>query len=515
MQTNEAVVAALRRDVEDEVQTLIRRLADLDARQAARLQDLEREVLQAVFRLGRRWLGSVLAWQAAREPAPARRTGGCGHQQRLVGWRPKQLLTLLGVVPWSRAYYQCPQCQGTAGTTGTGQREGHGEGHGHGEAPADARVGVVGRRTSAGVQEAVGYLAAFLPLEEVAVNLSRRLPLHLSARQVLALIQPVGEALQAQEDAQVAAVWTDAAQARTVPRDATRQTTSLASPDPIARLYIELDGVMARVRRGSVPFEGEEAARDGDVYREVKVGAVFVGTPGRACSSLAADGTAGPTVRVDTVTRPPRNAGPAAIRYVARRTSADHFGPLLYRLAHDAGLDQAQEVVVLGDGAAWIWRLADEHFPQATQIVDLWHAQQHVWTVAHAVFGRGALAGAVWAEQACGWLVQGDIERLVAAIQALPAVSPEPGQARSIPEVEADYFTGHAARMRYPAFRARGLQVGSGIAEAGCKTVVTTRAKRSGMRWSPAGLDALLPLRTAVLNGTYDAFWQAQPGVLT
>ena len=69
--------------------------------------------------------------------------------------------------------------------------------------------------------------------------------------------------------------------------------------------------------------------------------------------------------------------------------------------------------------------------------------------------------------------------------------------------------------MRYPAFRARGLQVGSGIAEAGCKTVVTTRAKRSGMRWSPAGLDALLPLRTAVPNGTYDAFWQAQTGVLT
>ncbi len=69
--------------------------------------------------------------------------------------------------------------------------------------------------------------------------------------------------------------------------------------------------------------------------------------------------------------------------------------------------------------------------------------------------------------------------------------------------------------MRYPTFRAQGMQVGSGVAEAGCKTVVTVRAKRCGMRWSPAGLDAILPLRTAVLNGTYDAFWQTQPGVLT
>jgi len=83
-----------------------------------------------------------------------------------------------------------------------------------------------------------------------------------------------------------------------------------------------------------------------------------------------------------------------------------------------------------------------------------------------------------------------------------------------VPEVEADYFTRNAARMRYPCFRAQGMQVGSGIAEAACKTVVSTRAKRSGMRWTPAGLDGLLALRTAVLNDTYDAFWQSQRGVL-
>jgi hypothetical protein len=205
-------------------------------------------------------------------------------------------------------------------------------------------------------------------------------------------------------------------------------------------------------------------------------------------------------------------AGP--IRYVARRARASTFGPLLYERAVQAGLSRAREVVVLGDGAHWIWDLAEDHFPGAVQIVDLWHAQQHVWNVAHAVFGRGTAAGAIWAETLCTSLVQGQITALVTAIQALPPVAPPPGQCRSVPEVEAHYFARNAARMRYPLFRAQGMQVGSGIAEAACKTVVSTRAKRSGMRWTPVGLDRLLALRTAVLNDTYDAFWQTQTGGL-
>jgi hypothetical protein len=77
-----------------------------------------------------------------------------------------------------------------------------------------------------------------------------------------------------------------------------------------------------------------------------------------------------------------------------------------------------------------------------------------------------------------------------------------------------DSFISHAARMRYPAFRAQGMQIGSGIAEAACKMVVSTRTKRSGMRWTPAGLDAVLALRVALLNGTYDSFCKQQPHLL-
>jgi len=300
----------------------------------------------------------------------------------------------------------------------------------------------------------------------------------------------VGEALTSAEDRQGQTVQAQAKQARSQPQE--QQQTK-----EIERLYIELDGVLARMRRGSVPMEKEERQRQGDVYREIKAGAVFRAERGPKRSELV------PGVYVDT-------PQPDSMRYVARRTAKGGFGWLLYQLALHGGLEQAQQVVVIGDGAPWIWNLAAEHFPEAVQIVDLYHAKAHVWEVAHAVFGRGTAAGTVWATQACSLLEQGQSEALVSAIEALPPIAPEPGQARSCPERAVDYFTTNAARMRYPVFRAQGMHLGSGIAEAACKTIVSTRAKRSGMRWTPEGIDALLPLRTSVLNGAYDSLWQQE-----
>jgi Uncharacterised protein family (UPF0236) len=261
---------------------------------------------------------------------------------------------------------------------------------------------------------------------------------------------------------------------------------------PIRRLYIETDGVTARMRRGSVPMEETETKRKGDVYREIKVGAVFEGVPGRERSELV------PGVFVDE---------PGPITYLARRMSAEAFGPFLYALAQQCGLDRASEVVILGDGAHWIRRLVEQHFPHAVQILDLYHAREHVWKVANTVHGPGTREGATWAKQADGLLSHGKIEELVQMIEKLPALPAEPGTSRSILAIEADYFRSNAERMRYPVFRAKGMHIGSGIAEAACKTVVSTRAKRSGMRWTPDGLDAVLALRTSVLNLSYDPFW--------
>jgi len=227
------------------------------------------------------------------------------------------------------------------------------------------------------------------------------------------------------------------------------------------------------------------------------VGAVFEGIPGRERSELV------PGILLDE---------PGPITYVARRLNVEAFGRFLYTLAQQGGLERAREVVLLGDGARWIRHVVEEHFPNAVQIVDLYHAREHVWNVANAVYGPATPQGAAWAKQADDLLSHGQIEELVQMIEQLPSIPALPDASRSIPEIEAEYFLSNAQRMRYPAFRAKGMHIGSGIAEAACKTVVSTRAKKSGMRWTPDGLDAVLALRTCVLNQSYDSFWdQARP----
>ena len=480
METKEGLTRVLMQEAEAGVLKLLEQLHQLPE---GDLKGLEQQVMETIFQIGRGWMQSVLSEAAPEEQAPAERVGSCGHRQQLVGYRPKQVLSLLGKLTFKRAYYQCVREEQDAPARTQ-------DGCTHGEAPADRLWGIQGRRTTAGVQQAVGYLCATSTLEEAAASLSRLLPLQISARQALNLLQPLGEAVQQQEDEQMRVLWESASQARS--------TSSPAEADqhePIERLSIELDGVFARLRRGSVPMQEQERKRPGDVYREVKVGAVFEASRGPERSRLA------PGVFVD-------EAGPK--HYVARRSKAEDFGKLLYTLAVEQGLERAQQLVALGDGAAWIWRLVAEHFPTAVQIVDVWHAKEHVWKVAHAVFGAATPQASVWAEHACRLLVEGKIEELVEELVVLPPVPPEPGASRSVPDIERDYFISNAGRLRYPAFRAQGMHIGSGIAEAACKTVVETRAKRSGMRWTPEGLDAVLPLRTAKLNGTYDQFWQDQ-----
>jgi len=443
-----------------------------------KLEQLEEQVVKTSQQVGRTLLEGVLdSWLRDQRPA-ARREGSCGHRQRLVGERPKELLTLVGRVKFVRPYYQCLEGFEQDGICT------------HGEAPDDVLWGVHERRTTSGVQREISYLCGRLTFEEAADTFCRQVPLGMSGRQALTLMRPLGEALAAGQDHHVTALQTQAKQAQSQP---------CAQPPQkeIERLYIELDGVFARMRRGSVPMEQEERHRTGDVYREIKAGAVFRAERGPKRSELA------PGVYVDTPAK-------GSVQYVARRSAKGGFGWLLYQLAVQCGLAQAQQVVVVGDGAPWIWNLAAEHFPGAVQIVDLYHAKEHVWDVAHAVFGGTTAAATAWATAACSLLEAGQIADLVSAIGTLPPIPPEPGQARSIPERAVDYFTTNAQRMRYPVFRAQGMHIGSGIAEAACKTIVSTRAKRSGMRWTPEGLDALLPLRTAVLNRAYDSFWEEE-----
>lgn len=471
METNEKLKTALLQETE---KAMVEMITELERVKEGDLQTLEQKVLTACLSLGRSMMESIL--NHVGEERKARRDGDCGHRQRLVGMRPKQLHTLMGKVTIRRAYYQCLTKEEEESTACS-----------HGQAPYDSVWGPFTGRTSPGVQRLLGKLVARMTLSESVETFNAILPLSMSERQALNLVQPVGEALRKQEDEQVQVLFEQASKKETHPSE-----QSTAQGQSIRRMYIETDGVTARMRRGSVPMEETEIKRKGDVYREIKVGAVFEGRPGRERSELV------PGVFLDE---------PGPIKYIARRMSAEAFGPFLYTLAQRCGLDRACEVVILGDGAHWIRRLVEQHVPGAVQIVDLYHAREHVWKVANAVHGPATAEGTAWAKQADELLSHGKIEELIQMIEKLPAIPATPDASRSVPEIEADYFRSNASRMRYPAFRAKGMHIGSGIAEAACKTVVSTCAKRSGMRWTPNGLDAVLALRTSVLNLSYDLFW--------
>ncbi len=475
METSESLKIALVQRAEEEIEKMVEQLQRLGE---GDLKELEQVILRSSLSIGRGMLEQILTHDQQERKQPTRRQGSCGHRQRLVANRSKQVLTMFGRITIERQYYQCllpVEAKHLGRCT-------------HGEAPFDEEWGLSSGRTSPGVQKLISFLAASMTLSEATQVFTCLLPLDLSERQALNLLQPVGEALQCQEDEQMQQIFE---QART--KHTCRQERRSGNPKPIRRLYIELDGVLARLRRGCVPLEEHERKREGDVYREVKVGAVFQASRGRERSHLVKE------VFLDE---------PGPITYVARRTNAETFAPLLYQLAHRCGLEQAEQVVVLGDGAAWIRRVVAEHFPQAIHIVDLYHAREHVWKVANAVYTRGTQQASIWAHAVCDLLCEGRISEVVKRIEELPAIQPEPGAARSVPEIEAEYFRTNSERMCYPTFRAQGMHIGSGIAEAACKTVVSTRAKRSGMRWTPAGLDAVLALRTAVLNQSYEDFWK-------
>src|SRR5436309_10726665 len=465
--------------------TLVKLVKEIEGIEDGNVKELEQKIYKGVLELGRNLFQCRI--NQSGEKAAGKQVGECGHKQHVVDYRTKQILTMMGKVEFKRAYYQCQREEEQKGEKDEQKQRCPGR------APADHIWGIDQRRTTPGVQEAVSYLCARLTFEEAAETFSRFLPLKMSARQAQNLMEPVGKALADEEEKVLKALFEQAAQKHT----SVQELQEHLAFKSIERLYIETDGIMERLRRGTVAMEEKEKTRKGDVYREMKVGVIFEAERGRERSELA------PDVWIDT---PKQNS----MRYVARRTAKGDFDQLLYGLARQSGLEQAKQIVVLGDGAPWIWKLACEHFPGAVQIVDLYHAQEHVWQVARAVYGPQTEAATVWAKQACDLLVHGKIEELVAGIAALPPIAPEPGESRSVPEKAVDYFTTNAARMRYPTFRAQGMHVGSGIAEAACKTVVATRLKRSGMRWTPAGLDALLPLRTSVLNQTYDAFWEGQ-----
>jgi hypothetical protein len=186
--------------------------------------------------------------------------------------------------------------------------------------------------------------------------------------------------------------------------------------------------------------------------------------------------------------------------YVMTRGGLDALREQLFAEASRHGLGQARDVLVVADGAVWIWNLVDDRFPQARQRLDLFHAKQHLWAVAEALHGAGTTAAQAWLKPLLAQLEGGHIPRLLDDLRtALAGLVAAP---RALLEREIGYFETNRARLDYADGKQRGEPVGSGAMESTCRQY-QCRFKRPGQFWTQAGDEALLCLETFWRNGRW------------
>jgi hypothetical protein len=295
------------------------------------------------------------------------------------------------------------------------------------------------------VKALVAGVSARLPFRESVDLLQTTLGFDIEDSSADELMREVGERLRAQQDALMAGIESG-------------EITPLVA-GALRRLYVGMDGTSAHI--------------DGS-WHEVKTGVVYEGRAGKDGIDEA-DGAV----------------------YVAAQEPAERFGSRLYMIAAQAGVQRAQEAVVIGDGAPWIGTVAEHHYPGATQILDFWHACEHIHALAAAYYGEGEPRRKRWAAEHCRRLKAHGPGKLLRALRR-----PKPATAQQAEAVrrERGYFTRNRHRMQYPQYRAAGMMIGSGPVEAACKAVVGQRLKGSGMRWSEDGADAVLATRAALLS---------------
>jgi hypothetical protein len=380
----------------------------------------------------------------------ARLICGAGHEAIFIDYRCKEITTVLAPVAVKRAYYHCAVC-----ATGV--------------IPKDQELDVVGTSFSPGVRRLMGRVGGKESFNEGRRDLEELSGIRVKTKEVERIAEGIGaqlEALGQRERAQAGA----------------ENVVALKS---VAKLYVSFDGTGVPVikretegRRGKSPT-GEAHTR------EAKLGCVFTQTA------------------VDEKGCPVRDE--AATTYVGAIETAAEFGWRIYGEAERRGLRRAAQVIVIGDGAPWVWGIAAEHFPGAIEIVDLYHAREHLADLSKLVYGAASAKARQWTIARLAQLDEGKIESLLLCLRRL---RPPAAQTQEAVRQTIRYFENNRERMRYAQFRRQGLFVGSGVIEAGCKTIVGQRLKQSGMRWSLRGANAIIALRCAQLSGRWEDFWE-------
>jgi hypothetical protein len=190
------------------------------------------------------------------------------------------------------------------------------------------------------------------------------------------------------------------------------------------------------------------------------------------------------------------------VDYYVDTASASEISDLVWASGFARQADQAEELIFVADGAQWIWDLVQEHFPQAVQIVDWYHACAYLPPVAHLAFPDDPTQRQAWLEQTRTALWEGQLETVIAACQQ--QVQPHL-PARDDPAHKAvTYYTNNRQRMDYPAYREADYQIGSGVMESACKQLGLGRLKIAGARWHTSGARLVAKARATYLSGRWD-----------
>jgi hypothetical protein len=377
----------------------------------------------------------------------------CGARMESQGLKQKEVLTILGPLTYQRSMFQCPVCQKT-------------------RYPGDEELDMVETTRSPGLRRMMARAGSRSTFKEGREDLKIYAGIEVSAKDIERVAEGMGQQME---------VWASQ-ERKEILRDQLPR-----SEKTIPLLYISYDGTgVPMTQRELTGRKGKQT--DGSAKtREAKLGCVFTQT------------------KTDLRGCPMRD--PDATSFVGAIESAEDFGWRIYGEAMRRGLSKAQRVVVLADGAQWIKSLVQMHFPEAKLIIDLYHARQHVSELCKILFLGNEKK---MRQQRMRWwtdLDDGKVEKIIH--QAHPYL-PEDAEAKKKAEVEIHYLEKNAESMRYAEYRAQGLFVGSGVVEAGCKTLIGQRLKQSGMEWSVRGANAIISLRCTLTSGRFEDYWESR-----
>jgi len=416
------------------------------------LEALETSVRAAVLEAGARALEGFLSG-IGRGRCKDAALCSCGARMESQGLRSKALLTILGPVEFRRSMFQCPQCGKT-------------------RYPGDEVLDVLDTTRSPGVRRMMAFTASDATFKKSSKQLKVLAGITVSAKDIERVAEAIGSDMEQ---------WAQRE------RDHLRWSPPPPpeTPKTIPTLYVEYDGTGVPMVKEAL--EGRKGKQpDGSAKtREAKLGCVFTQTG------------------LDDKGRPVRD--PASTSFVGAIEPVEPFGWRIYCEAVRRGFFEAKRVVILGDGAEWIRTTAETHFPGAIQIIDLYHAREHVSNLAKLLFERDLKRLNQSRDRWWDYLDDGNIQAIVDEARAS---LPRDEQARKEPTREIAYLEKNKERMRYSEFRAKGLFVGSGVVEAGCGTLIGQRMKQSGMEWSVNGANAIIALRCIDASNRFEEYWE-------